>query len=51
MAEETEYDAVVDCDHSYDNDYIDDNVDNDDYVGHDGRGDGVRRCSGVRPLL
>ena len=50
-AKETLYDDVVECYHPYDNDYIDDNVDNDDYVGHDGRGDGVRRCSGVRPLL
>ena len=46
MVEETEYDDVEECDHTYDNDYIDDNVD-DDYVGHNGRGDGVRRCSGV----
>ena len=50
-AKETVYNDVVECDHLYYNDYIDDNVDNDDYVGDDGRGDGVRRCSGVRPLL
>ena len=49
MVEETVYDGVVECDHSYDNDYIND--DNDGYVGDDGRGDGVGRCSGVRSLL
>ena len=41
MVEETEYDDVVEYDHSYDND---------DYVGDDGRGDGLRLCSGVRLL-
>ena len=51
MAEETVIGDVRECYHSYDNDYIDDNVDNADYVGDDGRGDGVRRCSRVRPLL
>ena len=35
MEKETVYDDVFECDHSYDND------DDDDYVGDDGRGDGV----------
>ena len=55
------YDDVVEYDHSYDNDYTNDDNDgyydndytndNDGYVGDDGRGDGVGRCSGVRSLL